>query len=83
MCRLLGMHVGQLTINTIHFSTSVPSSVPSTLISYIRRIYSLIMCSVSDLLELLSLLVHVTVVPLRKAVARKLRDETKQLWFLS
>ena len=42
-----------------------------------------IMFSESDRLELLSLLVHVTVVPLREAVARKLREETKQLWLLS
>ena len=41
--------------------------------------HSLIMCSESDSLELLSLLVHVTVVPLHETVARKLRDETKQL----
>ena len=42
-----------------------------------------IICSESDWLKLLSLLVHVTVVPLREAVARKFREETKQLWFLS
>ena len=42
-----------------------------------------IMCSESDRFELLSLLVHVIVVPLREAVARKLREETKQFWFLS
>ena len=41
------------------------------------------MCSESDWLELLALFVHVTVVPLREAVALKLRDETKQFWFLS
>ena len=44
-----------------------------------NNMYSLdTMCSKSDWLELLSLLVHVTVVPLREAVARKLREETKQ-----
>ena len=39
-----------------------------------------IMCSESDRFELLSLLVHVTLVPLCEAVAGKLREETKQLW---
>ena len=42
-----------------------------------------IMCRESDRFELLSLFVHVTVVPLREAVARKLREETKQFRLLS
>ena len=41
-----------------------------------------IMCSESDWFEVLSLLVQLTVVSLREAVARKLREETKQFWFL-
>ena len=41
------------------------------------------MWSESDWFELLSLLVHVTVVPLREAVARKLREELNQATLVS
>jgi len=39
-----------------------------------------IMCSESVSYEFRSLLVQVTLVPLREAVARKVKDETRQLW---